>query len=168
MYLVDYIATYLETRLEHNMSMNDLKFTTAGDYMSPPKYYYTWKEFNDSIENITDHINQWGAKYDLIIGINRGGLIPAVALSHQLGIPMKVVTWQDRDGGIKDKIFIPNHTLIVDDINDTGLTMEGVTSGFDTDFHTCALFERETSNFNVDIHARMCDNEWIVFPWEKE
>ena len=133
--------------------------------MDDEKYYYTWEQFDKDIETLADDI-KFVPK--LIIGITRGGLIPAVALSHKLKVPMTTTTWQDRDGGIKEKIFIPNHSLVVDDINDTGLTFRGVTSGYNTKFQTLALWERKKSKFTVDFSARGCDTEWIVFPWEED
>ena len=74
--------------------------------MSVKKYYYSWKEFNEDIDFITKKIKLIAVKPELIIGIARGGLIPAVALSHKLEVPFKSTTWQDRDGGIKENIFI--------------------------------------------------------------
>jgi len=136
--------------------------------MSIEKYYYSWKEFDEDIDFISRKFRKANIKPKLIIGIARGGLIPAVALSHILEVPFKSTTWQDRDGGIKENIFIPDNSLVVDDINDTGLTFNGVCSGFNTMFETVALWQRKNSKFNVDLYARSCDNEWIVFPWEND
>ena len=137
--------------------------------MDTEKYYYSWDDFDNDIDLIANTYTQkrlFNPK--LIIGIARGGLIPAVALSHKLGIPFQSTTWQDRDGGVKEKIFIPDDTLVVDDINDTGLTFEAVCSGFNTRYDTVSLWQRKDSKFNVDLYARSCDNEWIVFPWEND
>ena len=135
------------------------------------KYHYTWNEFDEDINHLYQQIKHWftdDKKPKLIIGIARGGLIPAVALSHLLEIPFKSTTWQDRDGGTKENIFIPDDSLVVDDINDTGLTFKGVCTGFNTRFSTVSLWQRQSSLFDVDFRARLCDNEWIVFPWEKD
>jgi hypoxanthine phosphoribosyltransferase len=133
--------------------------------MNNEKYYYTWEEFDKDIEVLAQCIK---FTPELIIGIARGGLVPGVALSHKLKVPFNSITWQDRDGGVKEKVFIPDHTLVVDDINDTGLTFQSVTSGFNTKFQTVSLWERKLSKFTVDFTARRCDTEWIVFPWEED
>ena len=133
------------------------------------KYYYSWKEFDYDIGVLRKNIeDQLTFTPKLIIGIARGGLIPAVSLSHWMGVPFDSTTWQDRDGGTKENIFIPDDTLVVDDINDTGLTFKGVCTGFNTRFATVSLWQRKSSSFDVDFRARLCDNEWIVFPWEKD
>ena len=38
----------------------------------------------------------------LIVGVARGGLVPAVHLSHLLNLPMECLLWQTRDGGTKE------------------------------------------------------------------
>lgn len=127
------------------------------------KYYYKWEELDRDIEILTDRVK---LKPSCVLGIARGGLIPAVMISHKLGVPFKNTTWQDRDGGVKEHIWIPDHTLIIDDINDTGLTLSEVTKGVTSKHQTMTLFNRKNSQFTVDYYANLVDNEWIVFPWE--
>ena len=47
---------------------------------------------------------------DSVMGLPRGGLIPAVMISHELGIPLVINPTKN--------------TLVVDDINDTGHTLD--------------------------------------------
>ena len=127
---------------------------------------YTPSDFCDDIRSFKLQV---GYRPDHIIGISRGGLIPAVALSHLLEVPMTPLTWQTRDGDIKQMIDIPKGSLIVDDINDTGKTLTEVTSQIDhMDYRTYCLFDKPLSEFSIDYCARRMHNQnlWIEFFWE--
>ena len=106
---------------------------------------------NNDIKGLTQkicreiHLAEW--RPDYIIGITRGGLIPAVMLSHWLNVPMYTLKISLRDGkhnesiewmsknaigyceqnSLDDTEFLLDrqtckNILIVDDINDSGST----------------------------------------------
>lgn len=72
---------------------------------------------------------------DYIVGITRGGLIPAVMLSQYLEVPMHTldVSFRDNDLGPESNLWMAEDAfgyqaekkkiLVVDDINDTGRTL---------------------------------------------
>ena len=69
-----------------------------------------WIDFDECISSI--YIRCKNKKFEGVYGFPRGGLCLAVALSHSLGIPL---------------LDEPkNNSLIVDDIYDTGYTLEKV------------------------------------------
>ena len=69
-----------------------------------------WIEFDELIYSIYTKCKN--KKFEGIYGFPRGGLCIAVALSHSLGLPL---------------LDEPkNNSLIVDDIYDTGLTLEKI------------------------------------------
>lgn len=129
------------------------------------KVHYTWDRYHEDLCMLSDDLQ---FEPSVIVGIARGGLVPAVQLSHLLGKPLLSVHYQTRDGGKKERIKIPEYALIVDDINDTGKTLTGVTEKVEHDrFATLTLFNKDTSIFKVDYFAADAkDDEWIVFPWE--
>lgn len=71
---------------------------------------------------------------DLIIGLNRGGCLPAVCLSHALKKPATMIDWSTRDGAnitpksiysyIIDVSAKYKNILIVDDLIDSGKSMK--------------------------------------------
>ena len=76
--------------------------------------HMTWEEFNDSCDMIVEAIKKYYPfKFKNIYGIPRGGLVLAVRLSHLLDLPI-----------IIHKTKIGQNTLIVDDIADTGKTLD--------------------------------------------
>ena len=89
-----------------------------------------------------------------VYGVPRGGLIPAVMLSHFLEIPL-----------ILNKKEIDGETVIVDDIVDTGKTI----SKLPRRGRLVSLFYKPHSIITPDFYARKAENdEWVVFPFETD
>lgn len=130
-------------------------------------------------------ITQFTKKYDCIIGLKRGGLVPAVYFSHALETPMYVADvthslskgdnlgWHD---GALPTIEPGKNILIVDDILDSGYTVEECAKHY---LGTCnvdiavlvtkpsALLKCEQLTPNV-YHAMEIpdDSPFVYFPWE--
>ena len=112
-------------------------------------------------------------KPDLIVGIARGGLVPAVHLSHLLNVPLETLLWQTRDGGttehktgIADVIRSGKTVVFVDDINDTGTTFTKLREWYG-DAVYIALLERPESTFRCDhVGTTLTDPSWVIYPWE--
>ncbi|MEM3401785.1 MAG: phosphoribosyltransferase family protein [Candidatus Hadarchaeales archaeon] len=116
---------------------------------------------------------------DIIIGVARGGLVPAVRIAHLLGISQfraidvkyyvgcrrakKPVLVEDI-GKIKGKV------LVVDDVVDTGTSLSFVISHLKKkgakEVRTAALAHKPHSSMKPDYFIFETDR-WIVFPWEK-
>lgn len=137
----------------------------------------TYEGMVSCCERIAQSIKNKGVPPSLIVGVERGGLIPAVHLSHLLDIPMDTLLWQTRDGAFKEKdktsmsavIAAGGNILVVDDINDTGTTFSEIQECYDR-ITTAALTERASSKYRCDyvgmpIHQ---DVDWVIFPWEKK
>ena len=133
---------------------------------------------NDDVLTMCYNLEYEAAKVnpELIVGIKRGGLVPAVHLSHALSRPMEVLTWQTRDDKrqdhnamIQDVLDQGGKVLFIDDINDTGKTIKTIREHYNNDnciFMT--MVEKTTSEIRVDATAlRFDDERWVVFPWEK-
>ena len=52
------------------------------------KIFLTWDEVDELVDRIATRITNEFSNITHIYGIPRGGLIPAVMLSHKLGIPL--------------------------------------------------------------------------------
>ena len=61
--------------------------------------YYDYSDMVADLNNIKhqidEHTKNEKFKFDAIIGIARGGAIPAVVLSHMLNIPCHIITWSE-------------------------------------------------------------------------
>lgn len=90
-------------------------------------------EFKILVTNICRQISKDNWRPDYIVGISRGGLLPAVMISHYFDIPMKPLQVSLRDGGdcvsdlgMAEDAFDGKNILIVDDINDQGTTLNWI------------------------------------------
>ena len=75
-------------------------------------------------------------KFDLIVGISRGGVVPAVMISSYLKLPLEIIKLNFRDDYQKPKYSVPKlidsidfdfegkRALLVDDRSNSGATLE--------------------------------------------
>lgn len=118
---------------------------------------YQWNEFDEDCNKIVNTIKKkkWDIKY--VYGPPRGGVCLAVKLSHMLGI--KYLPTLEKD-------HIERMTLVVDDVADTGGTLQKITNKFP--YRTATIFIKPQTKFKPHIHCREVNNDcWIEYPWER-
>ena len=122
------------------------------------KVFLSWKWVDDQLNTIGDKLE--GKELEFVAGIPRGGLIPAVMMSHAFGI--KYISYSSAKLLPKD---LREKVLVVDDIADTGHTLkEAVELGF----ITATLAIRSGTKTIPLFHGEsILDDRWLVFPWEK-
>lgn len=148
------------------------------------KIRFTYNQITQMCEDLADDIRSWEPelKPTSIVGIIRGGCVPAVILSHLLGIPCKMLAYsshngfgdnQDADNHIPYDIVNTPGQLLVDDICDSGNTlkeiMEEICSAGNT-AATCTMVFRDHDKSNYEpcsYGVRITTENWIVFPWEQ-
>ena len=130
------------------------------------KHYLDWKEVTTLVNNLCDKIIFYQIDNDFtfkdIFGLQRGGLIPAVMISHQLKIPMTKGT-------------ISTNTLIIDDICDSGETLSNFYKKYEEEFAysfnlktACLHYKPHTSFFKPTLYSEeFKNNNWIIYPWER-
>ena len=134
---------------------------------------YPWNTIDELVKEVANRATSFKPTH--IVGITRGGLIPAVMLSHSFDLPMETLGVSFRDNRAthhtKFKPIDNARYLIVDDINDSGTTFKVVSDIFRNRrliFATSALINKEKSGFDVDFYGEMFyHDDWINFPWEK-
>ncbi|WP_300368109.1 phosphoribosyltransferase [Brachyspira sp.] len=120
----------------------------------------SWENINEAIEVLAKKIEDSNIRYEVIYGLARGGLVPAVMLSHKLKIPMVLNMEEVWRLKVKNKA-----ALIVDDISDTGETLRYFD---DQKFDIATLFVREhTSKIKPKYSYKNINHDnWLLFPWE--
>ncbi len=142
----------------------------------------SWNDIEDLASELASKITASGYKPDIIVGIIRGGLIPARILSDILGVDdIGTIEIKLYEGvGIKGErpylrqpLTLPindRNVLIVDDISDSGLTLETALGLIELymprSVRTATLFVKPWTKLVPDYYVRETQS-WIVFPWEK-
>jgi hypoxanthine phosphoribosyltransferase len=171
------------------------------------KIYYTWQDVECQTQEILRQLHNDAWRPDYVVGLTRGGLMPANLISQYLECPMETLKvslrddnsqpesnlWMAEDAfGHKDfDLMISDdgrkNILIVDDINDSGATLNWImkdwqSSCFPKDKrwkeiwgHTvrvAVLVDNESSKSKLNVSYSAVDlnkaeqDVWIVFPWE--
>jgi len=152
---------------------------------------------NREIKNLTSKIcreivgSRWYPDY--VVGLTRGGLTPAVMISHWFDVPCETLKVSLRDGGepesnlwMAEDAKAGKNILIVDDINDSGATIDWIIKDWPSGIYDKEGWDR-IWNGNVkfgvlvDNLASKCsikmdysgmeinkaeNDVWIEFPWE--
>jgi len=125
------------------------------------KELITYKQYGNLVNELVEKIREGidVSKLKLIYTFMRGGSPIAVHLSHYLDLPVLTdeTDYYFPAGGC-DKI------LVVDDIADTGKTLDG----FQFLFPTATLFYKPRSIVIPTFYSKeVPSNVWVVMPWER-
>jgi hypoxanthine phosphoribosyltransferase len=157
------------------------RMTDTGEPTLNPIAY---ERFVEDVEAIAARIESDAWRPNFIVGIGRGGLVPAAYLSHRTGIAMLSLDHSSRVAGFADELLVKlaamsaagERILFVDDINDSGATLAYLRGamlahgGVADNLRSAVLIDNLRSRARVDYRSRTIDREldkdWYVFPWE--
>lgn len=127
----------------------------------------TWQGIDKVVNDLVGFLND--SEFDAVFGIANGGIIPAVLVANRLGI--KYIETINKDDNILDieKLMDRYETvLIVDDINDTGKTLDRFMHIDTVALYNCVtLFKRHSTKWpNVLCGHELDNDDWLHFPWE--
>ena len=136
---------------------------------------------------------------DYVVGLTRGGLVPALYISHYFKIPMHTLKVSLRDnpdtesnGWMAEDAYgfseEPKNILIVDDINDSGATMNWIMEDWSSscissdpkwdqvwgsNVRFATLYDNLSSKCKVKMSYSAVEinkaeeDVWVAFPWEE-
>ena len=178
------------------------------------KVHLTWQDIQQQTNELLRQLATDCWRPDYVVGINRGGLVPCNLISQYLNVTMYTldVRLRDGDGNLESNLWMAEdafgynnpsesgvtgarwdinqrkNILIVDDINDSGATINwikndwqsgclpGETTAWDTvwgkNVRVAVLYNNEASDCVLDPNYtaveinKLHDPQWIVFPWE--
>ena len=164
------------------------------------KIYYTWSDVEHHTQEILRKIHADAWRPDYVVGLTRGGLVPANLISQYLGCRMETLKVSLRDDtecesnlwmaedAFGHEMDQPKRILIVDDINDTGATLNYIredwpsgcfpdnprwTEVWGSNVRVAVLVDNESSKSEIPVSYSAVDinkaeqDSWIVYPWEE-
>lgn len=139
----------------------------------------TWREFISHTKKLSKKVaKKIGNPDDYnVVGLSRGGLIPAVIISHALNIrKVHCLGLQSYTDQAKNEIQLyqvptfsdMNKIIIVDDLADSGDSLATVTSMIkDKEYITATVYKKTDSKFIPSVYSVEIPQEiWLDFPWE--
>ena len=178
------------------------------------KVFYKESTVKGWVHEIIRCMNADHWRPDYVVGLTRGGLVPATMLSHYLEVPMETlkVSLRDDNNGPESNLWMAEDAfgwidgsykalggdgafdfsihakkiLIVDDINDSGATLNWIRrdwqesclpdnsrweSVWGNNVRVAVMVNNEASDFKTVDYAGLNINKleepiWAVFPWE--
>lgn len=146
-------------------------------------FHVGWSDVEEGARIVAERLSGDGVKIDVVIGILRGGVLPARLISDFMGVEdlatMEVKLYTSPGTRrprpyIRQPLTFPiynKNVLIVDDVSDTGLTLEHAIEAVKLyspkEVYTATIYVKPWTKLVPDYYAYITD-KWIVFPWEKK
>jgi hypoxanthine phosphoribosyltransferase len=141
----------------------------------------SWSDIEAQCKQIASEIRGKKLKFDVIVGLARGGWIPTRLLSDYLDIDelhtVRVKFYRGVGQHLENPLILHptqfdiqgKRVLLVDDIADTGesliATLEHLKEKSSDRVFVVTLVKKPHSKFTPDIYAKET-SAWVVFPWE--
>ncbi|MEM0128957.1 MAG: phosphoribosyltransferase [Thermoplasmata archaeon] len=143
-----------------------------------------WEEVDRWADAVADRVRSAGRNPETIVGLTRGGWVPARVLADRLGVK-RIVSLRAQHWGItatpsgraevSEGLSGPvdgRTVLVVDDITDTGeslaLALRTVEEGRPSRAETATFLHIDHSTFRPTYFAEEIPRDrwvWVVFPW---
>ena len=120
----------------------------------------------------------------LLVGVGRGGLTPAVYLSHRMALSMVSIDYSTKIAQFGEELVAVlaqrtrdgDRLLFVEDINDSGRTIGELRAALAAEGAVAAnirfavLLDNSLSSQRIDYAHQVIDRsvtkDWFIFPWE--
>jgi hypoxanthine phosphoribosyltransferase len=121
---------------------------------------------------------------DLIIGVGKGGLVPAVYAAYYLEVPLTHMGLKSYDKHTQTyhaeitqhpvvDHSIHRRILVIDDVNDSGFTFAYINNYMNNilgipkeDITFLSVYGKHKTTFKSEVCEYVPDDQWIVFPWD--
>lgn len=140
--------------------------------------------FGDASRELAEQVATSGYRPGIILGIARGGLIPAAAIAYAIQVKNVFMMSIEFYTGVEERLEFPvmlppllnavdikgASVLVVDDVADTGHTLKLVKdfcAEHVKDVRCAVLYEKPPSIVKCEYVWRRTDR-WIEFPWSSQ
>jgi len=149
--------------------------------MSADRELMSWEGLGVGARALAEVVHADGYRPDIVLGIARGGLLVAGALSYALGVKNTFTLNVEFYTGVDERLELPmllppvpdlvdfaeTRVLIADDVADTGATLLLVKDFCEArvaEVRCAVLYEKPRSAIRCEYVWRRTDR-WIEFPW---
>ena len=152
--------------------------------MTPALTPFAHGEFVEAVHALAAMLADDPWRPALLVGVGRGGLAPAVYLSHATGLPMVSIDFSTPIPEFNESLIETlaartrggDRLLFIEDINDSGRTIAAIRAKLAAagaaPGHTriAVLIDNSVSTERVEYRFRTIDRrvtkDWFIFPWE--
>ena len=151
------------------------------NWIHPDRENLTWEVFVEASRNLSEQIVESGWFPDLIVGVARGGLIPAGAIGYAIGVKamgaINVEFYTDIGQTLDEPIILSpqldtdslkgKKVLVVDDVADSGKTLDLVVNFLEEtadEVRSAVVYTKPKTIFEPDYSWKKTD-KWINFAW---
>ena len=151
------------------------------DWWNPERENLTWEVFGEASRYLSQQIVDSGWFPDLIVGVARGGLIPAGAIGYAIGVKemgaINVEFYTDIGQTLEEPIILSpqldtdslkgKKVLVVDDVADSGKTLDLVVNLLKEtadEVRSAVIYTKPKTIFEPDFSWKKTD-QWINFAW---
>lgn len=140
---------------------------------------FEYRNMRDLNQCIVDHLHKVPPDVDLVVGVPRSGMLPAMMIALYLDLPVTdldgFLTGRTMQGGDRAR-FIPKsdtrRALIVDDSIFTGSQLQTVRAAVsaanrDHEVYYCCPYIRADRAADVDVHFEIIPGDKWLFEWNK-
>lgn len=154
---------------------------TQPEWYHPDRENLTWEIFGEASRYLSQEIVDSGWFPELIVGVARGGLIPAGAIGYAIGVKamgaINVEFYTDIGETLPEPLVLSpqldmdslasKHVLVVDDVADSGKTLDLVVNLLKetaAEVRSAVIYTKPTTIFEPDFSWKKTD-QWINFAW---
>ncbi|SIS14262.1 phosphoribosyltransferase [Williamsia sterculiae] len=146
----------------------------------------TWELYGQAGRELARQVADSGFRPDVVLGIARGGLIPAGSLAYALNcknlLSINVEFYTGVGETLAEPVMLPSlldagdlhdaRVLVVDDVADSGKTLTLIDAfcrdqGKVAEVRHAVLYQKPQSTIHASYVWRRTD-KWINFPWSTE
>jgi len=141
----------------------------------------TWERFGEASRALAQQVADSGYRPNIILGIARGGLLPAATIAYALDVKNVFMISVEFYTGVDERLDFPvmlppllnaveiagAHLLVTDDVADTGGTLKMVKdfcSAHVADVRCAVIYEKPPSVVKCEYVWRRTAR-WVNFPW---
>jgi hypoxanthine phosphoribosyltransferase len=150
--------------------------------------WVTWDEYHQAIEKLILLVHESGWEFDQVLCLARGGLRPGDIFSRVFNVPLAILaasSYREESGTVRGTLDIAKSitmtgggtlsgkVLLVDDLVDSGITLERVQNYLRHDFpavtevRSAVIWCKACSSIKPDYYLDYLeDNPWIHQPFE--